>query len=315
MLGVEIMNGKPDMLKGSYYANPTVDRPIANSRVRQAHASYLGHNIWPTEADCPNFESSYKALATFMTETGKRLAKACDSLFANNTETPSIEQLIATSECLKARLLHYYPPESQVVSISGTSTQPDSEFYSLEKPRDEWCGLHVDHSILTALCSSMYLFHPSQSISTAKHLEPICISTPTTSAGLFIQTRAGQTILANIPSDCLAFQTGEALQLLSRHKLRATPHFVSTGTNDSILPDVMRTIRRHSEQGDADCDYTHGVISRETMAVFLQPDVHAVIGADGETFGHFTERILRSHYKIVSNVIQAICILMLFLYL
>jgi len=32
--GKEIMNGVPDMLKGSYYANPTVDRPKVSAALK-----------------------------------------------------------------------------------------------------------------------------------------------------------------------------------------------------------------------------------------------------------------------------------------
>lgn len=37
-------------------------------------------------------------------------------------------------------------------------------------------------------------------------------------------------------------------------------------------------------------------MSRETFAFFLQPNVDEVIGKDGETFGQFTERIMKEHY-------------------
>lgn len=68
-----------------------------------------------------------------------------------------------------------------------------------------------------------------------------------------------------------AFQTGEALQVLTDGQLAATPHYVTAGR-------------------DA------GNVSRETFAFFLQPDVDEVIGEDGETFGQFTDRIMKEHY-------------------
>jgi hypothetical protein len=39
--------------------------------------------------------------------------------------------------------------------------------------------------------------------------------------------------LHNIPKDCLAFQTGEALQLITRGKFMAVPHFVKGATPQS----------------------------------------------------------------------------------
>jgi isopenicillin N synthase-like dioxygenase len=50
-------------------------------------------------------------------------------------------------------------------------------------------------------------------------------------------------------ADSVAFQTGEALQLLTGGKLAATPHFVS---------------------GNAATDKPDEVVSRETFAFFLQ---------------------------------------------
>lgn len=96
----------------------------------------------------------------------------------------------------------------------------------------------------------------------------------------------------------MAFQTGEALQLLSRGQLKATPHWVSggAGPGEAILPATLERIRKHRDATEEWKDVQEGTISRETMAVFLQPDVDAVIGEEGETFGGFTQRILSEHY-------------------
>lgn len=146
---------------------------------------------------------------------------------------------------------------------------------------------------MTALCPAMYLFHPSGH----PQLSPVEVPAPTATAGLYIQTRAGKTVKASIPPGCLAFQTGEALQLLTKGTLRATPHWVSPGAEGAITSAV--TERLHIKVGEDSkwSDVTEGVVSRETMAVFLQPDVSALIGEDGETFGQFTHRIISSHYE------------------
>lgn len=39
------MNGKPDTLKGSYYANPVVDSPTIAEAERKAYPEYYGNNI------------------------------------------------------------------------------------------------------------------------------------------------------------------------------------------------------------------------------------------------------------------------------
>jgi isopenicillin N synthase-like dioxygenase len=78
-----------------------------------------------------------------------------------------------------------------------------------------------------------------------------------------------------IPPDCLAFQTGEAFELATAGRLWATPHCVRVGAGD----------------GD---DTQH--VSRETFAVFIQPDVNQHI-SEAETFGEFSKRIFDGHYN------------------
>jgi len=81
-------------------------------------------------------------------------------------------------------------------------------------------------------------------------------------------------VKANFPPDCLAFQTGEALQLATGGRLCATPHYVKV------------------EPGRA----TASPVSRETFALFMQPNVDEMIG-EGETFGQFSKRIFSRHYE------------------
>lgn len=59
----------------------------------------------------------------------------------------SLVDLISRSQTTKARLLHYFPP-----SPGGTEITQD-------EPIDNWCGFHLDNSLLTGLCSvSRYRF-------------------------------------------------------------------------------------------------------------------------------------------------------------
>ena len=61
------MNGKPDTLKGSYYANPIVDKPTVPARDRDAHPEYYGENIWPRagEKGIEGFEVAFKELGRY----------------------------------------------------------------------------------------------------------------------------------------------------------------------------------------------------------------------------------------------------------
>ncbi|TXT04882.1 hypothetical protein VHUM_03965 [Vanrija humicola] len=232
--GKEVMNGRPDTAKGSFYANPLLDVPDVSDAQRARYPEYYAGNVWPTGvAGLEEFEEAFKALGGFVADVGLALARACEE-FA---------QLIADSKANKARLLHYYP--------SAASAHADS-----------LCGTHLDHSLLTGLCSAMYL-----------GADGTPVPPPSADAGLYIFPRGGgDAVQVRIPPDCLAFQMGEALELLTGGKLAATPHFVSGGS------------------GADD-------VSRETFAFFLQPDVDDVIGPDGETFGQFTKRVLQRHYS------------------
>jgi hypothetical protein len=39
------MNGKPDTLKGSYYANPIIDTPTVSEEQKKTYPEYYGTNI------------------------------------------------------------------------------------------------------------------------------------------------------------------------------------------------------------------------------------------------------------------------------
>jgi hypothetical protein len=56
------MNGKPDTLKGSYYANPVVDHPKVSDELRKQYPESYNGNIWPAENDIPGFQDSFKNL-------------------------------------------------------------------------------------------------------------------------------------------------------------------------------------------------------------------------------------------------------------
>lgn len=64
---------------------------------------------------------------------------------------------------------------------------------------DSWCGTHIDHSLLTVLCPSMYLFHPAVEEGSNASLDPLVIPSPSRDTGLFIKTRAGDIVRAVIP--------------------------------------------------------------------------------------------------------------------
>ncbi|KAF8203729.1 hypothetical protein BJ912DRAFT_209789 [Pholiota molesta] len=182
--GKEIMNGKPDTLKGSFYANPIVEDATVSLQERALFPEYYGKNIWPKkdEKDVENFEQAFKDLSRLIFEVGCDLAAACQpfasSHFADSTF--SLADLIRDSQTTKARLLHYFPPSAD--------SAPPSE----DEPIDSWCGFHLDHSLLTGLCPAMFLRRKRDS-------QPEIIPSPSPTSGLYIRTRGGQLTKVTIP--------------------------------------------------------------------------------------------------------------------
>ncbi|KAH9853092.1 Clavaminate synthase-like protein [Lenzites betulinus] len=255
--GKEIMNGKPDTMKGSYYANPVLDEPNVSAQLREAYPEYYGKNIWPSEtAEVQDFEHAFKDLGRFVFGVGCQLAVACQPFASSylSDASLSLSDLISSSQTVKARLLHYFPPS------------PENPLPADDEAIDSWCGFHLDHSLLTGLCSALYLRNNPSG-------EPGVVQSPSPSSGLYIRTRGGALTKVSIPVDCLAFQTGEALELATAGRLRATPHCVRVGA-----------------AADAES------VSRETFALFMQPNVDQQLSAT-EDFGQFSKRIFDEHYK------------------
>lgn len=99
------------------------------------------------------------------------------------------------------------------------------------------------------------------------------VPAPSPTSGLYIRTRGGQLTKVAIPQNCLAFQTGEALEIATNGRLLATPHCVRVGV---------------SAGGNK--------ISRESFALFMQPNTDQLLSKD-TTFGAFSKRVFAEHYE------------------
>jgi isopenicillin N synthase-like dioxygenase len=107
--------------------------------------------------------------------------------------------------------------------------------------------------------------------------EPAVVPSPSPASGLYIRTRGGELTKVSIPANCLAFQTGEALEIATGGKLRATPHCVRAGSSLEASK-----------------------ISRETFALFMQPDTSQQL-SPSQTFGEFSQRVFDEHYDSKST--------------
>lgn len=213
--------GKVDTLKGSYYINcafyksPLLDGADGKS-LYPDFPEYTAGNIWP---DLAGFEAATKELCTLIIDTAALVARACDRYAAEHVQDyiPGyLEHVVKNSTTTKARLLHYFPPSP------GTDSAE-------EEVLDSWCGTHLDHGCLTGLTSAMYVDEgaskPVFSSSSAVEL-PELSGPPDPEAGLYIKDRNGGIVKVGIPRDGLAFQTGEALERITKGRFRAVPHFV-----------------------------------------------------------------------------------------
>ncbi|GJC85025.1 hypothetical protein ColTof4_06929 [Colletotrichum tofieldiae] len=108
---------------------------------------------------------------------------------------------------------------------------------------------------------------------TSASLPPLAelATSPDPAAGLYIHSRTGETVQVKIPRDCIAFQTGEALERITGGRFKAVPHFVR-GVRASV---------------------SDGRVARNTLAVFTQPNLGEEVDIQQHiTFGEFARGIV-----------------------
>lgn len=265
-----LKDGRYDTLKGSYYVNCAPSFEDEQKTVAEKYPSfpeYTAPNVWPSTDLLPRFESTFRELCTLIIDIAALVARACDKYATANIPTYKpgyLEHVVKTSISTKARLLHYFPaPQTQDQGATDSASD-----------EDDWCATHLDHGCLTGLTSAMFVdeaAHPPQtgaSFSPLKELE----RSPDPKAGLYIHSRTGVVTKVGIPRDCLAFQTGEALEVITRGKFKAVPHFVR-GAGAGV----------------------GGKVARNTLAVFTQPNLWEMV--DGERdFAAFAKQIVEKNH-------------------
>lgn len=191
------------------------------------------------------------------------MARACDLYALKHVEgyrKGYLEHVVRTSVSTKARLLHYFPSPP---SSNGEEEGGEEE--------DDWCATHLDHGCLTGLTSAMFV-DESIPASDREVLDELP-SSPDPKAGLYIHSRSGTVTKVAIPRDCLAFQTGEALQRITRGKFAAVPHFV-------------RGVRAGN-----------GKVARNTLAVFTQPNLWEVVDEEAKLdFAGFAMEVVQKNH-------------------
>ena len=273
--GVEALkDGQYDTMKGSFYVDCQafyLDNPII-PKPGQPITRGAGENLWPSESSIPGFRAAFEELCTLLIDIGALVARAVD-LYATK-KIPGyrpgyLEHVVRTSHTPKARLLHYFPPQADVSAASPTGSATDSE-------EDSWCATHLDDGCLTALTSAIFIDEsqplPALTSESALPEVPVLAKSPDPRAGLYIKSRSDNVVKVNIPTDCIAFQTGEALQKITDGHFKAVPHFVRG-------PNAIGT-----------------KVARNTLALFMQPNLGEVIDKQtGLTYGDFVKMIVDQH--------------------
>jgi len=220
----------------------------------------------------PSFRRSLEELCSLIIDTAALVARACDRYAQANIDSYKegyLEHVVQTSLTTKARLLHYFP-----VPGAELATATDKHLESTGDD-DDWCATHVDHGCLTGLTSAMFVdeasIPPQPSLPVSKPVLELPTS-PDPKAGLYIRSRTGEVVKVNIPKDCLAFQTGKALELITKGKFRAVPHFVKGAKSTG-----------------------RAKIARNTLAVFTQPNLGEEV-EPGKTFADFAREVVERNH-------------------
>lgn len=281
-----LKTGQFDTLKGSFYVNcgfyqDSGNRDGVEESIPTAPdgPELTTTNVWPPESTLPGFRKAFEELCNLIIDVAVLVARACDEFAASKIqgyEHGYLERVVRTSKTTKARLLHYFPPaDGHLDSLSDTQRTDRST--ENEEAADTWCATHVDHGCLTGLTSALYIdewAHPPRILNTPGPLNspptlPALLGAPDPLSGLYIRSRTDTITKVSIPHDCLGFQTGEALQLITGGKFRAVPHFVRLG--------------KHTEGAQ---------VARNTLAVFTQPNFDEIVDtATRKTFAQFSKEV------------------------
>ena len=278
-----LSGGRPDTAKGSFYANPLVERPGEGEgeETVRAFPGLARPCVWPTpdhgdaeeDALAETLPRAFRATGGAMAATGAAVAAAADAFLTSRgcPAKPSLVGALGSGKGAKGRLLWYYPPGE-----TPAATADD----------DGWCGWHVDHSLLTVLGPAAFLDEETGA-------ETAC---PDALAGLWARPRGGRgpPIRVSIPPGALAVQVGEAAQVLAGGALEATPHCVRAPRAAASAPALC--------------------VGRASFALFLQPWVDvpltpppgradpATVGVPrwraGDVFGSFSERTVAAYWGV-----------------
>lgn len=261
----KMKNNIPDFAKGSYYANPLIDQPTEDIELIKKYPGSYTPNIWPNEI--PDFEINFKNLGKLIYTVGLLVLNHCDKYLKSEIK---LEKLVEESNTCKGRFLHYYP-----------SSNPKEQ----NKEEDGSCGWHCDSGCLTGLISAIYFDENNQPIPKPSN------------TGLCIKDRNNNLVKINIPKDCVAYQIGEIIQILTGSSLIATPHCVKSTSRKNITRNTLAIFM------DTNPMYSINIpknSNKEILRVKNLPDGIPKLEdrfSDGMLYGEFLDKTYKAYYK------------------
>ncbi|KAF7154558.1 hypothetical protein RHSIM_Rhsim01G0091700 [Rhododendron simsii] len=220
----KLESGKPDVLKGSFYANPILDRPTTDMALVQRYPAYCGSNIWPDRA-LPELEVefsylyiAFKALGKLILDVGLMVAYHSDKYVSRGMkmhEDEGLEQILNRSRCHKGRLLYYFP------SIQSDRDNLLPCIYTEDcGSMSSWCGWHTDHGSLTGESDFSALYRDNCLTCGMFMKDAVEIPCPDSAAGLYIKTRTDQ--IVKVYFLCLQLLSCYDFALIDIHGLGGT---------------------------------------------------------------------------------------------
>jgi hypothetical protein len=76
--GREKLQGKPDLAKGSFYANPQYDRPVDDPALIEQFPAFVHPNVWPDD-EMPDLAPRFKSLGQLVVDVGGLVGAQCDA--------------------------------------------------------------------------------------------------------------------------------------------------------------------------------------------------------------------------------------------
>lgn len=261
----KLESGKPDMLKGSFYANPFLDIPTQDQTLIERYPAYCGRNIWPQSA-LPELEVAFKAIGRIMLDVGLMVAYHCDQYVSEGMKVGAdegLENIIHRSRCHKGRLLYYFPTQESD-HLKGDSLS-------------SWCGWHTDHGSLTGLTCGIFM------------KDGVQVTGPDRAAGLYVKTRNDEIVKVVFGEDEIAYQIGETTEILSGGYLHATPHCVRAPSGNGVSGLERSTFAFFMQP-----DWSEKLNFPENTHIHKE----LIPSNSILTFGEYTEKLLDKYYHL-----------------